>query len=32
VEELPSYITKGFTIHYASHYEEVFAIAFPKRR
>lgn len=29
-DELPEYIKKGLTIHFVEHYDEVFAIAFPK--
>lgn len=32
IEELPSYIKKGFAIHFVSHYEEVFNLAFKKGR
>jgi len=32
IEELPDYIKKGVQIHFASHYEEVFDIAFAKRK
>ncbi|MDP1880522.1 MAG: endopeptidase La [Parachlamydiaceae bacterium] len=31
-EELPENIRKGLTIHFVDHYDEVFAIAFPKKR
>lgn len=29
-DELPEYIKKGLEIHFVSHYDEVFAIAFPQ--
>lgn len=29
-EELPSHITSGLKVHFVEHYDEVFAIAFPK--
>jgi len=29
-EELPEYLREGLEVHYASHYDEVFAIAFPE--
>lgn len=29
-DELPEYIKKGLTIHFVSHYDEVYRIAFPK--
>ncbi len=32
IEELPGYIKKGFTIHFVSHYEEVFRVAFGKKK
>ena len=32
IEELPAYIKKGFTIHFVSHYEEVFRVAFGKKK
>lgn len=32
IEELDDYIKKGFTFHFVSHYEEVFPIAFGKKR
>lgn len=28
VEELPAHVRKGLTIHFASHYDDVFAVAF----
>lgn len=30
-EELPSYITKGFTVYFVDYYEEVFRVAFGKK-
>ena len=30
-EELPRYIRKGLKVHFVDHYDEVFAIAFPKK-
>ncbi|NGX46726.1 MAG: Lon protease 1 [Chlamydiae bacterium] len=32
IEELPNYIKKGFKIHFVSHYEEVFRVAFGKKK
>lgn len=29
-EELPAYLKKGLKVHFVSHYDEVFKIAFPK--
>lgn len=29
VDELPTHVTEGLTLHYVEHYDEVFAIAFP---
>lgn len=29
-DELPSYIKKGIRVHFVSHYDEVFHVAFPK--
>jgi ATP-dependent Lon protease len=31
-EELPEYIRKGLVIHFVEHYNEVFHIAFPKKK
>ena len=31
-EELPAYIRKGFTVHFFEYYEEVFVVAFGKKR
>jgi len=28
-EELPDYVREGLEVHYASHYDDVFAVAFP---
>ncbi len=30
-DELPAYLKKGLKIHFVSHYDDVFTIAFPKR-
>jgi ATP-dependent Lon protease len=30
-DELPPYIKKGITVHFVTHYDEVFRVAFPKR-
>ncbi len=31
-DELPDYVKKGLKIHYVSHYDEVFPLAFPPRK
>lgn len=31
-EELPEYLRKGLKVHFVEHYDEVFAIAFPKKK
>lgn len=31
-EELPEYIKKGMTVHFVEHYDEVFALAFSKKK
>ncbi len=31
-DELPSYIKKGLKVHFVDHYDEVFSVAFPKKK
>lgn len=31
-EELPDYLKKGLKVHFVNHYDEVFQIAFPKKK
>ena len=31
-DELPAYIKKGIATHFVEHYDEVFTLAFPKKR